>query len=379
MDNFYYLGSEIKSVDGKIKGYAIRFGNENDTDLESDYFSSNTDFGRPLKIGDSFKMNVYYHHGQDKTLKSMVIGEGIVEMTDKGLWFEAQLDLANEYAIMIDKLVKEGKMGYSSGSASHLVTRVQKSNSYEIKSWPIAEISITPQPAESRNKVFKSLDEFIKGIFNKQICPDCAASMTPDNMCMCNPKKQLCKMCNKPSAKDVCEECGMEMDFEEPMEETEIDVNLDPQSYVDEVFMDYSSELVSEAIHELYEKMCSGLYAVLEGGKPYSYIEGLIDGFASRAKDVANKIYDAPAAEMASLKKYNGSKPETVRDLEKRLRDVIGLSNNQAKALAGMVFNQRDVDEDTNLNETKSIEQETVIDNELKNKMIKQALLDLMR
>ena len=90
--------------------------------------------------------------------------------------------------------------------------------------------------------------------------------MMPDNTCMCNPKKQLCKMCNKPSAKDVCEECGMEMDGEEPMgepmeePEVEIDLTLDPQSYVDEVFMDYSSELVSEAIHELYEKMCSGFY-----------------------------------------------------------------------------------------------------------------------
>ena len=125
-DTLYLFGSEIKAVDGKVKGYAIRFGSPADTDLESDYFTANTDFGRPLKKGDSFQMNLYYHHGQDKTIKSYVIGSGIATLDDKGLWFEAQIDMANEYSKYIDELAKQGKLGYSSGSASHLVSREKR-------------------------------------------------------------------------------------------------------------------------------------------------------------------------------------------------------------------------------------------------------------
>lgn len=340
MDNFYYLGSEIKSIDGVIKGYAVRFGSPNDTDLESDYFTIDTDFGRPLKIGDSFKMNAYYHHGQDKTLKSMVIGEGTVTLDDKGLWYEAQLDMSNEYAAMIDKMIKEGKMGFSSGAAAHLVSREKKSNAYHIKTWCISEISLTPQPAEPRAKVYKSIQEI----------------------------EEIDK--NKDSKKEMEKEDSEEENSEEV--EIEVDTNLDPESFVNEIFIDSNKELVSEAIHELFERMCNGLYAVLEQGKPFNYVEALINGFSKRAIEFSNKIYDVPEEEKSALKLYNGSKPETVRDLERRLRDVVKVSNNQAKALAGIVFNQRDVENDTN---KKSIEP----NNELKNKMIKQAMLDLMR
>jgi len=61
-DNLYIYGDAVKaSSDGIIKGYAIRFGAPGDADLEGDYFSATeTDFGRPMKMGDKFKINLYY-------------------------------------------------------------------------------------------------------------------------------------------------------------------------------------------------------------------------------------------------------------------------------------------------------------------------------
>ena len=371
-EQVYYFGSEIKAVDGKVKGYAIRFGSPSDTDLESDYFTPNTDFGRPLKTGDKFSLNLYYHHGQDKTLKTYVIGNGIAEMTDKGIWFEAQLDLANEYGQMIDQLAKDGKLGYSSGSASHLVVRKAVGKSYEIKSWPIAEISLTPQPAESRNKVMKGLYDFVEACKPKKSCPDCNMSMEPNNMCSCSPKKQLCKMCNKPTVKDMCDECGGEMDDQE--EEVMVDIPEDPIAAVEVLFQGYEADLVSDSIQDLFEILCNGLYVVLEQGKDISYINALLDGFNERAKKIAGGIYTNPAPEMMMLKLYSGKQPESVRDLEKRLRDV-GLSNSQSKSMAGIVWSHL---RDVNDKPAETLEVKKTDNDEIRKTLLKKAMLDLL-
>lgn len=371
---YYHSGSDIKVTDtGYVKGYAIRFGSPSDTDLEADYFTPNTDFGRPLKKGDKFKMNLYYHHGQDNVIKSYAVGNGIATYDDTGLWFEAQINMADKYGQMINELAKQGKLGYSSGSAGHLVSREQKGKSFEIKSWPIAEISLTPTPAESRNKVFKSLSDFVDACYpKKEYCPDCNMGMTPDNMCMCNPKKMLCKMCNKPSMKECCDECGGEMedDMEEPMMLPD-----DPNLLVDTLFEGYEGELVSEAIHELFELMCQGLYVVLEEGKDISYVNALIDGFAMRAKNVAENIYVAVPSEMAMLKSYKNGMPETIREMEKKMRDVFSLSNNQAKVLSGIVWSHlRDVNDTPATNETET----KTVDINIKQALLKRAMLDLL-
>ena len=373
---YYHSGSEIKATDnGVVKGYAIRFGNATDTDLEADYFTKNTDYGRPLKKGDKFAMNLYYHHGQDNTIKTYAIGSGIATYDDTGIWFEAQLNMADKYAQMINELAKQGKLGYSSGSAGHLVSRTQKGASFEVKSWPIAEISLTPTPAESRNKVFKSLSDFVDACYpKKQYCPDCTMSMMPDNMCMCNPKKMLCKMCNKPSMKECCDECGGEMGdgMEEPMMLPD-----DPTLLVDTLFEGYQGDLVSEAIHELFELMCEGLYVVLDEGKDISYVNALLDGFCMRARDVAGSIYNNVPSEMAMLKSFKNSTPETIRDLERKMRDVFNLSNNQAKVLSGIVWSHlRDVDEQP-AKETDTVENVKTVDS-VKQALLKRAMLDLL-
>ena len=147
-----FQGSELKAVgNGMVKGYLVRFGSPQDTDLERDYFTKSTDFGMEFNDGSAHKLGLYYNHGMDPVVKTKKIGYGTIKMTDKGLWYEAQLDMADEYAKMIYELAQKGKLGFSSGAASHMVERVPMGKSYEIKRWNLAEASLTPQPAESRN------------------------------------------------------------------------------------------------------------------------------------------------------------------------------------------------------------------------------------
>jgi hypothetical protein len=64
MQTMVSFGDAIKADDnGRVRGYLVRFGG---ADLEGDYFTASTDFGRPMKSGERVPMNLYYHHGQDK-------------------------------------------------------------------------------------------------------------------------------------------------------------------------------------------------------------------------------------------------------------------------------------------------------------------------
>ena len=148
-DTLIYWGDGVKALDeeGKIGGYLVRFTGPNDPDLTDDYFSAETDYGEPETLP------LLYDHGFDEIMGRKRIGRGRVEKQDAGLWMEAQLNLANEYQQKIFELVKQGKLGYSSGAAAHTVEREAEGKAYHIKQWFIAEASLTPTPAEPRNMV----------------------------------------------------------------------------------------------------------------------------------------------------------------------------------------------------------------------------------
>ena len=95
-----------------------------------------------------------YHHGLDATLGLQKLGPVELKADEVGVWAEAQLKLRSDYERKILEMARAGKLGWSSGSASHLVRREKQSNgSHKILSWPIAEASLTPAPAEPRAQV----------------------------------------------------------------------------------------------------------------------------------------------------------------------------------------------------------------------------------
>jgi len=244
---------------GHVKGYLVRFGDTKATDLEGDYFTRSTDYGFPMTEGKRVPLNVYYHHGMDQAVGKKSIGTGFIKMTDEGLWYEAQLDLADEYGKMVAKLCKQGKMGFSSGAAAHMVERKSMGGASEIIRWPIAEASITPTPAEFRNSV-KSLEEYY----------------------------------------------GMgEMEDDEEM----VMAPMPEQSaaeYAAEIFKEAEGELIHEGL-EAYWDALSGAMEVIES---QDMADALIDAFAERAKG----LYAMHGAKCIH--------PASLRGVERRLRDA---------------------------------------------------------
>ncbi len=152
---FVSYGSEVKATDdGHISGYLVRFSGEADTDLSGDFFTKSTDFGTQVESP------IYYHHGLDKTIGKRVLGSGSMKTDDVGVWIEAQLDIRDRYEKAVLKLAKSGKLGWSSGTAPHLIERKDAGKAREITRWPLGlDASLTPTPAEPRNVAeLKSLE-----------------------------------------------------------------------------------------------------------------------------------------------------------------------------------------------------------------------------
>jgi len=147
-EELIYFGDAVKALgDGKVGGYLVRFTSDADPDLVQEYFAKNTDLG----IEEGARLPVYYQHGMDETIKNKRIGRGDTRLDDVGLWIEAQLAMRDEYEKAIYQMAQDGKLGWSSGAAGHLVSSEKVGKARMITAWPIAEASLTPNPAEPRN------------------------------------------------------------------------------------------------------------------------------------------------------------------------------------------------------------------------------------
>ena len=146
--NENFIGGEVKALgNGKLGGYLVRFTTEAQPDLQGDYFTKDTE------LGTFTDLPVLYHHGADKTIGKRVIGRGTIKQDAIGLWVEAQLAMRDEYEKEIYALAEKGALGWSSGAVSHLVEREYKSEKIAwVKTWWIAEASLTPTPAEAQNE-----------------------------------------------------------------------------------------------------------------------------------------------------------------------------------------------------------------------------------
>jgi len=148
-EELVYFGEPVKALgDGKIGGYLVRFTSDDDPDLTGEFFTKDTDFG------DASSAAVYYNHGLDPVIKKRKLGKADLNTDDFGVWAEAQLDLRDKYEKFIYEMAEQGKQGWSSGTAGHLIERVPQGNAVWLRSWPLGlDASITPTPAEPRNGV----------------------------------------------------------------------------------------------------------------------------------------------------------------------------------------------------------------------------------
>jgi HK97 family phage major capsid protein len=134
----------MNAAEGRVGGYLIVWGNVKERDLQGEYFTPETE----LRLDWYERRPMLYHHGMDGQLKAAPIGViDVLRVDDTGVWAEAQLDLRQRYAQVVQRLVERGVLGWSSGSLPHLV-EVAKDG--RIVRWPIIEGSLTPTPAEPR-------------------------------------------------------------------------------------------------------------------------------------------------------------------------------------------------------------------------------------
>lgn len=125
-----------------VGGYGVRFGGQ---DLYGTRFEASTDFG-PFIRGSV--LPVYYDHtmtGPPEHSLGVVVK---ATPNDDGLWIEAQLNRHANYMDYVLDLINRGVLGWSSGSAAHLVRMAE--DNITIRQWPIIEFSLTPTPAEPR-------------------------------------------------------------------------------------------------------------------------------------------------------------------------------------------------------------------------------------
>ncbi|MBV6425325.1 MAG: hypothetical protein NAOJABEB_03142 [Steroidobacteraceae bacterium] len=157
-DMLIAFGNEVKALGaGRVGGYLVRFGDQTATDLEGDFFTAQTDFDIEFPA----QATVYYNHGFDPVLKRRKLGRADLRADDAGIWVEAQLAIRDEYEQAIYAMAEDGKLGWSSGTAPHLVEREDVGAAKMITRWPLGlDASLTPTPAEPRNTVVS-----IKSIF----------------------------------------------------------------------------------------------------------------------------------------------------------------------------------------------------------------------
>ena len=321
-----FLFDNIKvNSDGLVSGYLVRFGNDGDSDLEGDYFTKNTDFGVDLSNGKEAGIGLYYNHGMDPVLKTNKIGYAQIKMDDMGVWLRGQLDMADDYSKMIYEMAKMGKLGLSSGAASHMVDRARTGKSYEIKRWALAEASLTPTPAEYRNKVeakryYNEAGEFVDLTEEEKL---------------------------KLSKKSEYEE--EESDDVEGMVEGLEAVGASPEQVSMTLFDGIEEDLISDSMHCLYKRALEGILGVYESSKDPMVVNAILQEFHMRSLDLFNKLSisedSVMSMEMDNMKCLLSHSPNNIKECERSLRDALDLSRSQSKKLAKLVWeNLRDVE-----------------------------------
>jgi len=159
-------GPAVKALGGgKVGGYLVRFTNADEPDLEGEYFDARTWYG------DVSTSPVYFNHGLDSTLGLRMLGSGALSAKDAGVWIEAQLALRDEYEKAVYQLAESGKLGWSSGTASHLIQREEEEKAIHISRWPLGlDASLTVTPADPGNRALP-LKQWAESLKSLQVEP----------------------------------------------------------------------------------------------------------------------------------------------------------------------------------------------------------------
>lgn len=148
----YFFGSALKALgNGKVGGYLVVFGGPKDA--QGEYFDPDCDFHLDWYGGTT--RPILYHHGiNDQDIKERIGSLTKLVKDGHGLWAEGQLDMNNPRAQQVYNDVRKGRIGWSSGSAPHLMSNDDDGRIYE---WTLVEASLTPTPAAGKRTTVQAL------------------------------------------------------------------------------------------------------------------------------------------------------------------------------------------------------------------------------
>lgn len=159
-------GHQIKRLgQNTFGGHAITWGDEDQRDIEGDYFTKGTDLwldvyqNQPAMFDHASGVRIPDDPALDEEGQEMPrrykLGHIVKAVKDDlGLWVEGVVEAHNEWVEGVWHLIDKGALYFSSGSVPHLIKRTSGG---EIKSWPVIEISMTPTPAEPRGTRIRAM------------------------------------------------------------------------------------------------------------------------------------------------------------------------------------------------------------------------------
>jgi len=135
----------------EVSGYLIVFSTPQQPDLTGDYFDANTDFGPARETPVWLNHTLPIRSGVAVVHIEEPIGSGALDVDERGVIIRALLDAKYRYLAEI-----ASDLGWSSGTAAHLVRRVQVGAAKRIARWPLGiDASLTPMPAEPRTMLIR--------------------------------------------------------------------------------------------------------------------------------------------------------------------------------------------------------------------------------
>lgn len=131
----------------RVGSYGVLWGDAQNRDIAGEYFDAQT--AELTAVHARMKrIPLLFYHGLHNQVGATVVGEIDVMRPDKtGLWVEGVIQDADAYRKDIEELVRHGKLFWSSG-ALPATKRVEADG--RLSRWAIAEMSMTPKPAEYR-------------------------------------------------------------------------------------------------------------------------------------------------------------------------------------------------------------------------------------
>lgn len=149
-----YPGESVKALgDGWVGGYLVRFGDPatdpGDLSAFRDIFTKETDFGGVKSVATSASL-VWTHHRMLPGIgKQRLTNDAEIGIDDEGVFIKHLLDLRNTYEAKLYQMAQAQRLGWSSGTAPHLVDRkALPDGRHVVTLWPLgADASYTPTPA----------------------------------------------------------------------------------------------------------------------------------------------------------------------------------------------------------------------------------------